>query len=38
MTDLMTWTRIFVLSETKSKGIILNNVQVDLFMFGVKYE
>ena len=33
MTDLMT-----VLSETKLKGIILNNVQIGLFTFGVKYE
>ena len=28
----------YVLSETKLKGIILNNVQVGLFTFGVKYE
>ena len=34
----MTWTRIYVLSETKSKGITLNYVQVGLFRFGVKYE
>ena len=38
VTDLMTWTRIYVLSETKSKGITLNYVQVGLFRFGVKYE